>query len=199
LTRDFFARLSVALLFVFLSINLLTDFLHTRHLTGLLLLASESLVVVLTVFRRPTAIVDRSALARLAALVSIVGPPLFRVGGGGALAPDAVTASVSAAGLVLVIAGKATLGRSFGIVAANRGVVASGPYLLMRHPIYVGYLLSYVAFCVANPTVMNLAIMLMTNAALVWRALIEERTLVNDERYRTYCNRVAWHFVPGVF
>lgn len=197
--RDFLSRLSVATLFVFLSINLLTDFLHTRHITGLLLLASESLVVVFTVFRRKTGIVDRSPVARGIALVSIVGPPLLRVGGGGGLVPDRVTASLSAAGLLLVIVGKMSLGRSFGIVPANRGVVASGPYLVVRHPIYVGYLLSYVAFCIANPTVANLAIVLITDAALVVRALIEERTLVNDERYRTYCARVAWHFLPGVF
>lgn len=197
--RDFLARLSVAVLFVFLSINLLTDFLHTRHITGLLLLASESLVVVLTVFRRKTGIVDRSAMARGIALVSIVGPPLLRVGGGGGLVPDGVTACLSGAGLLLVIVGKMSLGRSFGIVAANRGVVASGPYLVVRHPIYVGYLLSYIAFCIANPTVANLAIVLITDAALVVRALIEERTLVHDERYRTYCARVAWHFLPGVF
>jgi hypothetical protein len=199
LNRDFLARLSVGVLFVLLSINLLNDFQHTHRMTSLLLLASESMVVVLMVFRRPTGIVDRSAIARVAALASIIGPPLLRAGGGGGLVPDAVTASVSAAGLVLVIAGKLSLGRSFGIVAANRGVVASGPYLLVRHPIYVGYLITYVAFSVANPTAMNLAIVLMIDASLVVRALIEERTLVNDERYRTYCNRVAWHFLPGVF
>ena len=39
-----------------------------------------------------------------------------------------------------MIAGKVVLGRSFGLVPANRGIVARGPYLLVRHPIYAGYL-----------------------------------------------------------
>lgn len=199
MNRDFLSRLTIGVLWVLLSINLLNDFAHTHRLTSLLLLVSESLIVVLMIFRRRTEIVDRSAAARIAALVSIVGPPLLRVGGGGGLVSDAVTASVSAVGLLIVIAGKVTIGRSFGIVAANRGVVASGPYLVVRHPIYVGYLITYVAFSLANPTVANLAIVLMVDASLVVRALLEERTLVNDERYRTYCNRVAWHFLPGVF
>jgi len=51
-----------------------------------------------------------------------------------------VTALLSAIGLVLVVLGKMTLGRSFGVVPANRGVVVRGPYALVRHPIYTGLL-----------------------------------------------------------
>ena len=47
--------------------------------------------------------------------------------------------------------GKITLGRSFGVVPANRGVVVGGPYNFVRHPIYTGYLITHVAFLVANP------------------------------------------------
>ena len=39
---------SIVVLFTLLSINLFGDFMRTGHVTGLLLLASESLVVVLT-------------------------------------------------------------------------------------------------------------------------------------------------------
>ena len=46
---------------------------------------------------------------------------------------------------MFVIAGKITLGRSFGIVPANRGVVTAGR-TLVRHPIYTGYLVSHLAF-----------------------------------------------------
>ena len=113
--------------------------------------------------------------------------------------PDWATAMVSAAGLCLVIAGKLTLGRSFGIVPANRGVVAAGPYLLVRHPIYTGYLVTHAAFVAAHPTLWNLAIVLIADTALVARGLIEERVLALDERYRAYCSRVGWHLVPGLF
>jgi protein-S-isoprenylcysteine O-methyltransferase Ste14 len=199
LSRDFAARTSVGALFVLLSMNVLADFRHTHHLTGLLLLASEGLVVVLTIVRRPTTMVDRSTLARVTAVVSTFGPPFLRIGGAPSLLPDAVTAAVSAAGLCLVITGKLTLGRSFGIVAANRGVVDGGPYILVRHPIYTGYLITHVAFLFAHPSATNIALVIAADTALIVRALVEERTLVLDERYRTYCSRVAWHFVPGVF
>ena len=53
----------IVMLFTLLSINLFGDFMRTGHVTGLLLLASESLVVVLTVSAVPRGCVDRSFAA----------------------------------------------------------------------------------------------------------------------------------------
>jgi protein-S-isoprenylcysteine O-methyltransferase Ste14 len=156
-------------------------------------------VVVLTIFRRQTSTVDRSFIAWATAFISMIGPSLVRAVDVAPLVPDAATAAVSGVGVCIVIVGKLTLGRSFGIIAANRGVVASGPYKIVRHPIYVGYLLTHVAFAAAHPTALNIALIVLGDSALIIRALCEERTLVADERYREYCHAVAWHFVPGVF
>ena len=46
---------------------------------------------------------------------------------------------------------------------------------------------------------MNVTLVVVGDVALVFRALLEERTLLGDERYRSYCERVAWHVLPGVF
>ena len=151
--RDLLARVLVGVLFLFLSINLLQEFLQTGHLTGLLLLVSEALVVVLTVMRRRAKAVDRSVAAAIVTTISVAGPSLVRASAAGALLPDVATAVLSFAGLCLVIAGKVVLGRSFGLVPANRGVVASGPYLLVRHPIYSGYLITHIGFLLAHPSV----------------------------------------------
>jgi protein-S-isoprenylcysteine O-methyltransferase Ste14 len=196
---DLFARASCGLLFALLSLNLVRDFLQTRHVTGLLLLGSEGLVVVFMVFRRPARQVDRSLAARAITAMSMLGPPLLRAGSEASLLPDLATAGMSAAGLMLVIAAKLTLGRSFGLVPANRGVVDRGPYTLMRHPIYSGYVISHVAFLAAHPTWLNIGLIVAADSALVARALLEERTLIKDERYQSYCARVGWHLVPGVF
>ena len=196
---DLLSRAVVGALFAVMSVNLLTDFAHTHRVTGLLLLASESLVVVLTIVRRRTQIVDRSAAAAIVTAISLVGPSLVRTAPGGGLVPDALTAVVSAAGLLIIIAGKITLGRSFGLVPANRGVVIGGLYGLVRHPIYAGYLLTHIAFAFAYPTTWNITVLVLTDTALVVRALYEERVLVADRSYQSYCQRVAWHIVPGVF
>jgi protein-S-isoprenylcysteine O-methyltransferase Ste14 len=196
---DLFARFVVATLFVFLSINLTSDFLHTHRLTGLLLLVSEALVAVLTVVRRRTGTVDRSPGVTVVTLVALMGAPLLRTVAGPGLFPDGVTALLSSVGLVVVIAGKLTLGRSFGIVPANRGVVIAGPYTLVRHPIYAGYLISHIAFACAYPTAWNITVLVVTDTAMVLRALCEERVLAADQTYQSYCRRVAWHLVPGLF
>jgi protein-S-isoprenylcysteine O-methyltransferase Ste14 len=199
LGADILARAAVGGLFALLSINLLSDFLQTQRMTGLLLLVSESLVVVLTILRRRASIVDRSPGAAVVTAASLVGPVLLRTAQGPGLLPDVATVVISAVGLIVVIAGKITLGRSFGIVPANRGVVIAGPYGIVRHPIYAGYVLTHVGFACAYPTAWNVALVVLTDAALMIRALYEERVLAGDRVYQTYCRRVAWHVVPGVF
>src|SRR5262245_49535772 len=198
-TRDLAARALVGGLFALLSINLLADFMRIGRITGLLLLVSEALIVILTVIRRRARIIDRSTAAAVTTTLSIVGPPLLRAGDTPGLLPDSVTAVVSAIGLILVIGGKMTLGRSFGIAPANRGVVARGPYAFVRHPIYSGYLITHVAFLVAEPTVLNLFVVAIADTALIARALLEERVLSMDAEYQSYCQRVSWHLVPGLF
>ena len=196
---DLLARGIVSGLLLALAANLLEDFQQTGRVTGLLLLASELLVAVLMTMRRRTLDVDRSAVSLLLTIISVGGPFLLRPSGEVSPIPDAATVSLSAFGLLIVIAGKLTLGRSFGIVPANRGVVTAGPYAMVRHPIYFGYLLTHIAFVAANPLLRNMLIVTIADAALVGRALKEEQTLEKDVRYQDYCRRVSWHVVPGVF
>jgi len=154
---------------------------------------------VLTVVRRRARLVDRSFAAALTTTLSVALPPMQRASDGAGLLPDEVTVMVSAIGLALVIVGKMTLGRSFGVAPANRGVVVRGPYGFVRHPIYTGYLIIHIAFLIANPSPWNFAMIVIADVALVFRALMEERVLSADETYQGYCQRVGWHLVPGVF
>lgn len=174
-------------------------FLLTGRVTGLLLLASELLVAALTVVRRRAAAVDRGMRARLATGLSILGPLLVRPAGAPGGIEDVHTASLSACGLIVIVLGKLSLGRSFGLVPANRGVVCSGLYRLVRHPIYAGYLVTHVAFLSAHPTIWNAALLASADVALIVRALYEEWTLGADSNYVAYLARVRWRFLPGVF
>ena len=194
------ARIIVALMFGALCVSILQEFMRTGHLTGMLLLVSESLVIVLTLARRPASRIDRSVPAAIVTVVSVAGPPLLRADADfAALAPDVLTAIVSALAILLIVSGKVTLGRSFGLVPANRGVVVAGPYAAVRHPIYAGYLVAHAAFLIAHPSMWNIVVLALADGALIVRALMEERVLANDARYRAYCSRVSWHLLPGVF
>src|SRR4051794_30851341 len=108
--RDLAARAAVGALFVMLSWNFLADFLRTGRGTGLLFLVSEALVGVLAGMRRRAQAVDRSALAAALTTISLLGPPFVRPADVPPLAPDVLTACVSIIGVLVVIAGKVTIG-----------------------------------------------------------------------------------------
>ena len=151
-SRDLAARATIIVLFSMMAFRFGADFLETGRVTGLFLLlerdARGRADAGAPVGRRgrsqrpsarPDARVDAgSAAARAAAAAA-------------ALAPELTTVAISCAGLAIVIAGKITLGRSFALLPANRGVVSTGVYRVVRHPIYMGYLITHVAFLVGEP------------------------------------------------
>ena len=196
---DSAARLLIIVLFSFMAVRLGANFLETGRLTGLLLLVSEAIVVVLTVFRRPPQVVDRTPPARILTTLAMIGPPIVAPAALPSLVGEAAAVSVSAVGLLVIIAGKLSLGRSFGLMPANRGIVSSGLYRCVRHPIYLGYFITHVAFVAANPSPWNLIVLLVSDVAQVARALREEHTLAEDPAYREYQGRVRWRIVPGLF
>lgn len=193
------SKVFILVLFSAMAIGIARNFVETGHATGLLLLASETLVVALTLVRRTAAAVDRTWTARMLTMCSTFGPPLVRPVAAAALVPDSLTVILSAIGLMVAVVGKLSLGRSFGLAPANRGVVCSGVYRFVRHPIYLGYLITHVGFAIANPSTWNLVVLLVADVALLFRAKREERTLAADDAYRSYMDRVRWRIVPKVF
>ena len=196
---DFAGRAVIVALFTMLTVAITMDFMETGRSTGLLLLASEALVVVFTVLRRSAAWIDRSWRARILTAVSLTGPPLVRPAADAALFSEIATVTLSALGLFVVVAGKLSLGRSFGLMPAHRGIVSTGLYRLLRHPIYAGYLVTHLAFLAAHLTVWNLSVLVVADLALLVRAVVEERTLALDPAYVAYQQKVRWRVCPGIF
>jgi protein-S-isoprenylcysteine O-methyltransferase Ste14 len=197
--RELVSKVALGSLMLVFAYSIWLDFASTGRFTGTLMLVSELMVVALTIVRRRPLEVDRSWDARLVTLLSVAGPPLLRPVAGGGLVSDMATVAVSSAGLALIIAGKWSLGRSFGLMPANRGIVSSGLYRFLRHPIYAGYVVCHLGFLAAHPTLRNLVLIVAADAALLVRSLYEERTLLHDSSYVRYCDAVRWRVVPGVF
>lgn len=72
-------------------------------------------------------------------------------------------------GLVIHCSAKLSLRRSFGLVAANRGIKVGGAYRIVRHPMYAGYILAHIGFLLTSPTLWNLAVYVSGWALLVAR------------------------------
>lgn len=83
--------------------------------------------------------------------------------------------------------------------AANRGVVSSGPYRLVRHPIYLGYLVTHAGFLLSNTSVRNVAIYAAAYVFQFARIYAEERILAQDGEYREYLRSVRYRLFPEVY
>jgi protein-S-isoprenylcysteine O-methyltransferase Ste14 len=121
--------------------------------------------------------------------------------------PITVTSSIEAllASSVVVIVGTlwtiwslATLGRCFGLFPEARGLVMRGPYGLVRHPVYVGEVISGVGLLLAKPNVLIVLIFAAFVGLQYWRAVYEERALSSafPWDYPSYARRVG-RMVPG--
>lgn len=164
-----------------------------------LLLLSETMVLVFVLIRRPTQAISRNAGDWMLAITATAAPLLVRPEG----QPLAMLAPV---GVILVLAGniwqgsaKLTLRRSFGVAPANRGVKVAGPYGVMRHPMYAGYLLVHIGNMLLFPSIVNLVVYAISWWAQLLRLHAEEALLSQDDAYRAYRDKVRWRLIPGVY
>ncbi len=102
-------------------------------------------------------------------------------------------------GLSCVIVGFATIGKSFGVVAANRGLKVGGPYRFVRHPIYMSHSITLIGFTLANLWWYNAAVLITVTIFQVFRMQAEERVLAATSDYDAYRGRVRWRLLPGVY
>ncbi len=85
-------------------------------------------------------------------------------------------------------------------LASGQKVIDTGPYAVLRHPMYAFALPMVAAIPLALGSVWSLLLVLPMTAAIVWRLLDEERQLrVGLPGYAGYCARVRWRLLPGVF
>lgn len=167
------------------------------HPTVILLAASEMLGVILIVIRR-SAPLRIGTVPVLTAFCGTALPLLVRPGGM-QLVPTIVGSTCMGAGLALSVASKLYLNRSFGLIAANRGVKSGGPYRVVRHPMYLGYMVNQLGFLSMNLSIANILIYLVAWSCQLVRVAEEEAVLKQDEAYRQFTRRVRSRLIPGLY
>jgi protein-S-isoprenylcysteine O-methyltransferase Ste14 len=196
---DWSERLLVLALYVWLVVRLLTNYWESGNVISLLLAPSEGLVVLFMLLRRPAIKISGRPHEWLIAIAATCIPMLVRPDSGAALVPVLAAVFLLLFGTLVQIHAKLALGRSIGCVPAQRKLQVSGPYRLVRHPMYLGYLLGHLGFLVSNATSWNLAVYLLCYGLQVPRMLAEERLLGLDPQYRDYQAAVRFRLIPGVF
>jgi protein-S-isoprenylcysteine O-methyltransferase Ste14 len=85
-------------------------------------------------------------------------------------------------------------------VASGQKVISTGPYALVRHPMYASAAVYFVGAALALGSAWGLVPALLTIAGLVFRLFDEEGFLAaNLPGYTDYCAKVRWRLRPGVF
>ena len=91
------------------------------------------------------------------------------------------------------------LGKRFSIVPEARGLITSGPYHLIRHPIYLGEIIAGVGLILPTLFSLHLALFAVFLAAQIVRTVFEERILRSTyPQYEAYAAHTR-RLIPFVF
>ncbi len=164
-----------------------------------LLVIAELSVLIFVLIRRPTEAISLRLGDWLLAITATTAPLLIQPTGSPVPQLVALAVALIFLGNLLQVWAKLVLRRSFGIAPANRGIKRSGPYRLVRHPIYAGYLIAHIGVMMVMPSLLNLTIYIIGWWAQVLRLLAEERLLSEDPAYREFKSETRWRLIPGVF
>jgi protein-S-isoprenylcysteine O-methyltransferase Ste14 len=172
--------------------------IRSQEPINLVVLLNNAITVLFILFRRRTAAVSLNPVDWALAWIGTLLPMLMRPGGEPLIPRDIIVVLV-VEGLLIQSAAKFSLNRRFGIGPANRGIQARWAYRFVRHPMYLGYMLTHVGYLLLNPTLYNVCVFGLTTGCQIGRILREESFLLSDPAYRLYAERVRFRLVPLLF
>jgi protein-S-isoprenylcysteine O-methyltransferase Ste14 len=100
------------------------------------------------------------------------------------------------AGYGLVFWSLIALGSRFGVAPADRGLVESGPYRLVRHPMYLGELVLRGALLLGSSPLDGAVALVVLLMVQILRIVREEKVIAG---YPGYASQVRWRLLPFIF
>jgi protein-S-isoprenylcysteine O-methyltransferase Ste14 len=86
------------------------------------------------------------------------------------------------------------------VVEKNQRVISSGPYAIICHPMYLGYLMMMLAMPVALGSMAGVPIFSLYIPLMISRILNEEKVLARDlPGYAEYRRRIRYRLLPGIW
>lgn len=193
-------RFLFVVVYLVFAIRMTRAYLLDGGIVQLLYLLDQFIVLLFLVSRRRTDLITTHPSEWFAGLIGAYIPLMIgAVAPEGALVPLPFAAFLIVFGTIVHLLAKLTLRRSFGAIAANRGVKASGAYRYVRHPMYLGYMLSQTGILLAGPTIRNVSVVLLCWICFIWRISAEERLLATDAAYKDLMEQTPYRLIPGLY
>jgi protein-S-isoprenylcysteine O-methyltransferase Ste14 len=194
--RESLSKIGLAAFYAFFVYRFANHYIDTQRLSSLLYVAVESTFFIIVFMRRSPSQITTSFVKRTIALGGALLPLLaFPTG-----TRDLFLAQVLQI-LSVLLQGYAifSLNRSFGLVAANRGIVTRGFYKLVRHPLYLSYFIGIAGFLINHLSSYNALVFCVMAMLQLQRIKDEEDLLGQDPIYRAYMKMTRWRLLPYVY
>ncbi len=163
-------------------------------------LSAEALAVGLILLRRRASELSLVPMDWALAVGATAAPLLVRpMAHSAPLVPIGICAGLMLTGLLFQVLAKLTLRFSFGMAPANRGLKVTGPYRVVRHPIYAAYLIGQVGFFLLNPSIWNAAVYGVGLGLQIFRIAAEERVLAHDAGFAGFRAATPYRLIPGIY
>lgn len=200
LLTDVLLRIYVAGAVAFFAFAAFTQWQADQERMTLLLVALiEIITVVIIICSRRAQRRDWRPLSVLASFIAMFFFLGFDLAPARHVVPERAAVGLQIAGMLFQLYAKLSLGRSFGVLPATRGLVTHGAYRWLRHPIYFGYLIGHVGFLLANFSTQNVVVLILLYAAQILRIRREEEMLATLPGYTDYRRTVRYRLIPGIY
>jgi protein-S-isoprenylcysteine O-methyltransferase Ste14 len=167
----------------------------------LLVVFFYGLFVLLYLKRRAAILTERSLVVKTIAVVTTFIPFAIPLVSSPINDPGIIFFAnlVTIFGMSIALYSLGALGASISIIPQARALVRTGPYKIVRHPVYLGELIAILGIVLARFSWPALVIFVLLTVLQIFRAFQEERILSGVfPEYDSYRLKSA-RFIPGIY
>lgn len=183
------ANLCMALLWIQFVLSSFAGWQQRGSVLSLGLLLVNTLLVCLFFTRRESAEISRRPGDWVAAVGTVGMSMALRAHPIASSTLTTISLAIQLIGIAGILHALSSLGRSFGIIPANREVQSAGAYQIVRHPLYATEMIFYLGFLIGNFSLFNLSAVSAILLGQIWRAVSEEKLLARMRSMWRICGK----------